>query len=235
MKQRVMKDLRGDAIAATDGELGSVKDAYFDDERWAVRYLVVDTGGWLAGRKVLISPASLDAEVQDDRHIRARLTRKEVEDSPGLEADRPVSRLYEQAHAHYFRYPPYWQGPYLWGFAPMPMLAAARDEAIAAEGAMRHRAEAGEKAAEQSHLRSTAEVVGYRIHARDGTLGKVDDLVVDDADWSVQGMVVDTREWLPGGEVVVPRSAVTAIDWKSREVRVDMSREELKRSPPAAS
>ena len=41
------------------GLIGEVDDLYFDDEDWAIRYLVVDTGGWLSGRKVLISPVAI--------------------------------------------------------------------------------------------------------------------------------------------------------------------------------
>ena len=58
---RSIKDLEHYAIGATDGDIGRVKDFYFDDDSWVVRYLVVDTGSWLAGRSVLISPISLQA------------------------------------------------------------------------------------------------------------------------------------------------------------------------------
>jgi uncharacterized protein YrrD len=51
--------LKGFAIHATDGELGAVSDLYFDDDSWTIRYLTVDTGGWLGGRRVLISPISV--------------------------------------------------------------------------------------------------------------------------------------------------------------------------------
>jgi hypothetical protein len=51
--------LKGFVIRATDGELGTVDQAYFDDETWAIRYLTVETGGWLGGRRVLISPISV--------------------------------------------------------------------------------------------------------------------------------------------------------------------------------
>jgi sporulation protein YlmC with PRC-barrel domain len=233
MKQRVMKDLRGDAIAARDGEIGKVKDVYFDDERWAVRYLVVDTGGWLTGRRVLISPASLDRVSYEERQVVANLSRKQVEEAPGLEAEQPVSRLYEEAHARYFGYPYYWTGPELWGFAPMPMLAQSRDEAVAANAEENRRIEAAERAAARSHVRSTAEVVGYKVHAVDGPAGRVDDFVVDDRDWSVESVVVDAREWLPGGQVLVPRGAVTAIDWSARELNVALTREQIRSHPLA--
>lgn len=220
MRQHVMKDLKGDAIAARDGDIGSVKDVYFDDEKLAVRYLVVDTGGWLTGRRVLLSPASLGAPVGGV--IPAHLSRREVEQAPGIEDDLPVSRLYEKAHAHHYRYPYYWGGPLLWGFAAAPMGLALED---AQSAAVERRAHDDEEAARRSHLRSASEIVGYRVQARDGPLGRVDDFVVEDNDWSLKGMVADTREWWPGGEVAVPAEAIEAIDWEKREVRLSVTRE----------
>ena len=53
---RSIKQLHGAKLGASDGEIGHVKDFYFDDQNWAVRYVVADTGSWLPGRQVLISP-----------------------------------------------------------------------------------------------------------------------------------------------------------------------------------
>ena len=53
---RSMKDLNGFTIGATDGDIGKVAGCYFDDASYTVRYVVVDTGGWLSNRKVLLSP-----------------------------------------------------------------------------------------------------------------------------------------------------------------------------------
>jgi hypothetical protein len=46
-------------MAATDGVIGDVKEFYFDDKTWDIRYLIIKTGGWLSGREVLISPAAI--------------------------------------------------------------------------------------------------------------------------------------------------------------------------------
>lgn len=220
MRQHVMKDLKGDAIAARDGMIGSVRDAYFDDEKLAVRYLVVDTGGWLTGRKVLISPASLEAPTGGV--IPARLDRRDVEAAPGIEEDLPVSRLYEKAHALHYRYPYYWGGPLLWGFAAAPIAMGVERAESEATGGM---AREGDEAAARSHLRSASEIVGYRVQARDGPLGKVDDFVIEDNDWSLKGVVADTREWWPGGHLEIPAEAIEAIDWEKREVRLSLARE----------
>ena len=100
-----VSDLRGDKIAARDGEIGKLDQVYFDDDDWHVRYLVVDTGGWLSGRKVLVSPASIDRSKSSDHALAVGLTREQVKHSPGIDADKPVSRQYEEAHARYYGYP----------------------------------------------------------------------------------------------------------------------------------
>jgi hypothetical protein len=58
---RSMKDLHGFRIGATDGDIGTVQECYFDDVSYTVRYVVVDTGGWLGERKVLLSPIAFRA------------------------------------------------------------------------------------------------------------------------------------------------------------------------------
>lgn len=230
MLQKVMQDLQGDTIVARDGALGSLKDAYFDDARWTVRYLVVDTGQWLPGRKVLISPVSVDREGTRDKAIRVNLSREQVERAPGTDEDPPASRQFEAGLARYYGNPFYWSGPYLWGAAHMPLSAPPaagmqEDDVEAQQRAMRR---AGE-----SHLRSSAEVVGYRIRAVDGEIGHVEDFVVDDESWAIADMVVDTRNWLPGRKVLVPPSAIESVDWGAREVSVGLGREELRRAPEA--
>jgi sporulation protein YlmC with PRC-barrel domain len=56
---RGISDLTRFTIAATDGKLGSVRDLYFDDRSWAVRYLVIEAGPWLPGRRLFVSPLSI--------------------------------------------------------------------------------------------------------------------------------------------------------------------------------
>ena len=55
---RRMRDLKGLAIGARDGDIGAANDFIFDDKAWTIRYLIADTSRWLPGRKVLISPSS---------------------------------------------------------------------------------------------------------------------------------------------------------------------------------
>lgn len=235
MLQKAIKDLRGDAIVARDGAIGSVDDVYFDDERWIVRYLVVDTGAWLPGRKVLISPACV-MPIHGRAELRVALTREQIEQSPGVDRDPPISRSLEAAHARYFGYPYYWSGPYLWGTAGMPVAtewsepAAVRAKRANETGGAEPAAAAEQRAAE-SHVRSVREVVGYQLHATDGDLGRVEDFIVDDETWAIADLLVDPRGWLPGKKVLVAPGAVADVDWANREVRIRLIRDEVERTP----
>jgi hypothetical protein len=112
---RSMKDLDGFTIGATDGDIGQVATCYFDDASFTVRHLVVDTGGWLSGRKVLISPRALRDIDWAAKRINAALTKSQVMQSPDIDTDQPVSRQQEIEYDRYYGYPNYWSGPYLWG------------------------------------------------------------------------------------------------------------------------
>jgi len=217
------EDLRGDRIAARDGEIGKVDQVFFDDQDWRVRYFVVDTGGWLTGRKVLISPIAIDRAKSSEHALAVGLSREQVEHSPDVDADKPVGRQYEEAHARYYGYSPYW--------AAVPEAATMPPPDPGGEAA-RELKEAERRAA-ASHLRSSGEVIGYAIHAADGRIGHVKDLRVDDRNWAVTDLVVDTRDWLPGRKVLVPPSAVEGIDWNAREVRLNLRREDVERATPA--
>lgn len=238
MLQKAIKDLRGDAIVARDGAIGSVDDVYFDDERWAVRYLVVDTGKWLPGRRVLISPAAVMPIQQSKDALRVALTREQIEHAPGVDEDPPISRSLEAAHARYYGYPYYWTGPHLWETAGVPLAGEwtepATARARASDPLEQEQRAAAERHAEESHVRSVRELVGCKIHATDGDIGRVEDFVIDDDSWAVAGMLVDTGSWLPGKKVLVAPSAIEDVDWANREVSIRVPRAELKEMPPAA-
>src|SRR5271154_1097351 len=112
--------LKGLTIHATDGELGTVDQFYFDDESWAIRYLTVETGGWLGGRSVLISPISVLRTDWPPKQLDVALTKKQVENSPGIDTHQPVSRQHEAEFSAYYGYNAYWGGPFLWGPAYYP-------------------------------------------------------------------------------------------------------------------
>jgi hypothetical protein len=222
-----LTDLKGSKIKARDDEIGEVEDFYFDDENWTIRYLVVDTGKWLPGRKVLISPISVGNVHHGNHRVEVNLTKKQIEDSPGAETDRPVSRQYEASYFDYYGYPYYWGGPYAWGPAAIPaaMPVPTRTEAEIAEMQRRD----GESA--DPHLHSVREVIGYYIEATDGDIGHVEEFIIDDESWTIRYMVVDTRNWWPGKKVLVAPQWIERASWSDSRVYVNLSRADIQEAP----
>jgi hypothetical protein len=219
-------NLKGFEIRATDGELGTVKEFYFDDDTWAIRYLTVETGGWLGGREVLISPISVAYTDWQTKRLNVALTKKQVENSPDIDTHRPVSRQQEAAYLGYYGYPYYWGGPYLWGPAFYPAGLATPSRASMEELADRIRREPTD-----SHLRSTESVAGYNIDAVDGDIGHVDGFVMDDEVWAIRYVEVATRNWWPGKKVLVSPAWIERVSWMDSKVYVGLTREAIKGAP----
>ncbi len=216
---RSIKDLESYEVFTKDNFSKAVDDFYFDDEIWTIRYVVVNTGGWVPERQVLLSPVSLDPPVTNIKRIPTALTKKEIEEGPSIDADAPVSRRIEEELAGYYHWPLYWTTPnMLGGPAPMP----APKEAPSVEEA---------KKAGDPHLRSVREVRDYAINAADGELGHVADFIVDDDAWRIRYMIVDTRNWLPGKKVLVALDWITGIDAEDNTVTVDLTQEQIKGAP----
>ncbi len=222
---RSIKQLYGDKLAAADGEIGRVKDFYFDDEHWAVRYVVVDTDQWLAGRLVLISPHAFGNFYQCDDHLLVELTRKQIENSPPIESHKPVSRQYEEDYYRYYGWPNYWDGMELWGGAGYPVVPP--PPSLLPDGADHDRSSNGD----DSHLRSTRSVSGYHIHTRDGSIGHVTDFIIDDKSWAVRHLVVETGHWYFGKEIVISPSDIQRISYDESTVFVNVTRAAIHDSP----
>jgi hypothetical protein len=123
----------GSKLSAIDGEIGRVKDFYFDDLKWVVRYLVADTGFWLSGHLVLISPRAVGTFFRDDDCIRVNLTREKIEGSPPIEAHMPVTRQFEEKYHNYYDWPSYWEAGGMWGAVGLGMAAPPRVDPIKQE------------------------------------------------------------------------------------------------------
>jgi hypothetical protein len=218
--------LKGFAIQATDGEIGTVEQFYFDDETWAVRYLIVDTGGWLGGRRVLISPISVLHTDWQARRVDVELTKKQVELSPDINTHEPVSRQHEVAYLGYYGYPGYWGGPYLWGSAFYPAGLALEENACREALADRVRRESMD-----SRLRSSEAVTGYHIEAAGGEIGHIDSFLVDDEVWAIRYLEVATQNWWPGKKVLVSPAWVERVSWTDSKVYVGLSRESIRNGP----
>ena len=224
-----VKILLGYELDSLDGEIGRVKEFYFDDQYWVIRYLVADTGNWLTDRQVLISPYVLNAVIKDERHIIVQLTKKQIEDSPPLDSDKPVSRQFETAYYGYYGWPMYSGGPYMWGPFSYPLIGGAYS------GVASDREATGESNQEKKvwnpHLRSTRDVTGHRIQAVDGEIGHVEDFVIDDQTWAIRYLVIDTRNWWPGKKILVSPKWIERISWEESKVFINLSRDAIKQSP----
>lgn len=221
---RSTEELRGYKIRAMDGDIGKVHEFYFDDLAWIARYLVVDTGNWLPGRKVLLWPGLLGQPDWKTQSLAVKLTKEQVEHSPHISTDEPVSRQMETDLHTYYGWTPYWRG----GLPVFGLGAAAAAEQIAGTAGGKEEKEGGES---DPHLRSTREVIGYHIQARDGETGHLEDLIVDDESWFIRYLVIDTRNWLPGRKVLVAPAWAEQVDWVARKVHLDLSRETIRNSP----
>jgi len=230
---RSTNDLRGLIIRATDGEIGSVDTFFFDDASWSIRYMVVNTGGWLLPETVLISPRSIRAVDWERRLVEVNLTRQQVKDAPSSDTDQPVSRQMEMAYASHYRQDPYWYGTQRWGTTSFPYAGGAGGGDLPAGivAPAHERDVAPDRPIGDAHLRSTHEVAGYRICARDGGLGHIDDFVMDDLTWAIRYLVVDTQNWWPGKQVLMAPAWIANVSWIDRTVEVSLGCEAIKAGP----
>lgn len=221
--------IHGYSIGATDGPIGAVSDVLFDDQSWRVRWLVVDTGGLLGGRTVLLPTSALSRVDHMGRQLAVNLTKQQLKDGPAITADQPVSRQMESDLYDYYGWGPYWSmGFYMGGYyypggpyAPNGGGVHARD----------HAAEETGHPHGDIHLRSVREVTGYHIHARDGEIGHISDFLLEDGDWSVHYLVVSTQDWWPGKKVLISPRSILSTNWSTRTVSLDVDKATVKDSP----
>lgn len=219
---RSAKDLFGYRLEATDGEIGSIQDLIFDERTLTIHYVVAETGGWFSGHKVLLSTAALHAPEWYNRSIPISMTKEQIKDSPGLDADQTVSRRKEEEMHKYYGWAPYWLS------APPPgdmVFVPPMGQVKADDGSQE------EDDRPLPHLRSVREVTGYHIQATDGEIGHVEDFVFEDNDWIIRYMVMNTRNLLPGKSVLASPAWIRSIQWNERKVNVDASQEAIKEAP----
>jgi hypothetical protein len=221
----VIKDLERLKINTIDEDIGYVYDFYFDDKSWITRYIVVDTGNWLTGKKVLVSPYSIKKPNFIEKTISTNLTKKQIENSPHISFEEPVSRQFEQMLSDYYGWPAYWSMD-----ASMQAMAAMNKD----ENPKSLRIKDGDP-----HLRSVREVRDYNIQAIDGEIGIVDSFIIDDENWVIKYLVIDTRKWLhwlPGGKyVLIAPEWIEKIEWRKSKVNVALDRNTIENGPEFTS
>jgi sporulation protein YlmC with PRC-barrel domain len=227
-----VNDLLGQPLSAVDGPAGSIHSLLFDDVTWTIRYIVVDCGKWLAGRRVLLSPLSVaSVDARGGAGVAVTLDKQKLRKSPDIDSDKPVSRQMETRLHEYYGYTPYWSSAAVLepelppgGFPP---LAATSPGAGGGEHLLREKRDnEGDP-----HLRSTREVRGYHVQATDGAIGHVDDVIIDHDSWTIWRLIVDTSNWPGGRSVLLSPARVRAIDWNRSKIIVDISRERVRKSP----
>jgi len=221
-----IKRLYGKNLGASDGEIGHVKDFYFDDRIWAVRYVVVDTGKWLPGWQVLLSPHAFSSSSPPaGKTMLVNLTRKQIENSPLMETHKPLSRQYEEEYHRYYGWPYYWEGEGLWGgMRNLPILEPPPGFSPVEPAADQHKTA-------DADLRSTQAVSGYHLQATDGIIGHVHDFLMDDKSWAINQLIVKTGHRFTGKEVQIPVSQVERISYKESTVYVKANKEAVEKSP----
>jgi hypothetical protein len=229
--------LDGFKLHARDGVVGEVRDVYFDDHRWIVRYFVVDTGAWLEGRAVLVSPAAVTMTDWDRGEMTSNLTREQVKNSPSVESSPALSREREAALLQYYNWPAYWGaasfmdvGMALPSVPTMAVPLHGIPGAITDPQANPTRTAAGVTIAD-AQLRSGRAIVDYHIEATDGGIGHVEDLLLDESTWEIRFVVVDTRNWWPGKRVIIAPEWADHVGWDDGKVYVHLTRAAVKGSP----
>jgi hypothetical protein len=216
------KKLYDDRLAALDGEIGRVKDLYFDDKNWVVRYVVADTGSWLTGRLVLLSPHAFGRLDEVTSALQVNLTRAQIEHSPAIDAHKPVSRQYEIDYFRYYGWPVYWNGGGMWGMASCPAIVAPSKAEIEAGFRMHHR--------DDKHLQSAHALGGYNIEASDGTLGFMRGLLVDDRTWAIAEIAVDAGHWYAEKEIRIATSEIERISYEESRIFVRLTKADIRRT-----
>lgn len=222
-----IKQLYGEKLVTRDSEIGHIKDFYFDDQKWAVRYVVVDTGSWLSGRQVLISPHAFGKLAQDGSSLRVDLTRQQIEDSPLIESHKPVSRQYEEEYYRYYGWPSYWDGAGMWGVGGFPVAPPPPPPLPSEQKSAGSRDHSGD----DPHLRSTQAINGYHIQTSEGTIGHVTDFMMDDKSWAIRHLIVETGHWYSGKAIAISPNHIDRISYDDSKVFVDVTKEAIQQAP----
>jgi uncharacterized protein YrrD len=216
-----VQKILGKPVDASDGSIGSVHDLYFDEHTWDIRYVVVDTGKWLPGRKVLIIANAIQTPCHHEDVLPLNMTQEQIQSSPEIDTAMPVSRLTEDLLHRHYSWTPYWTDltsvpvpPPL----PPPLIGGSTES---------RQAEEAEESTDRP-LRSAKEVHGYRIEATDGRVGHVEDFLIDDDFRRILFLEIRVDGWLFGKEVLASPRLVTRVDWANSTAYVDTTRQAIK-------
>lgn len=203
-----LRRLPGSTVKAEDGDFGVLYNVYISEAEWMVSYFVVQTGGWLHDRRVLVSPEALHTPFWLEGSVYVELSRQQILNSPPIDAAKPFSRQQEALMNAYFGWPAQ-------TFPGMANGQFAPDEPV-------------------STLRSLRELLGYAVEGVDGEAGKVVDIIGEEPGWRTPFLVIDLGGILARKRFCTTR-AVTAIDWGRRTIQVSISTQTIEQSPEPLS
>ena len=215
-----IKELYGNTLAASDGAIGHVKDFYFDDQTWVIRYLVAETGTWLPGRLVLLSPHAFGQWDEVGKTLPIKLHKQQIQDSPSIESHRPVSRQYEEEYYLYYGWPAYWDGGAMGGIAGFPVATSVSTP----EKLLHH----SQNQQDDIHLRSCRSVTGYHIQATDGAIGSVSGFQLDVKSWTIRELVVEAGPWYSGKEILISPAKIARISYEQSSVFVNLTQADIR-------
>jgi uncharacterized protein YrrD len=235
-----MNELEDYAIHATDGNIGHVQDFTFDDKAWVIRYLVVDAGTWLDGRKVLISPIGVGVPNWGEKTIPVAITKEQVKNSPAYDEHKPVTKQNEVEYLGYYNYPYYWGGPGLWGNDAYPSTFGVGSGSFNAPPFVlrppeREPAEMEVEMETEPHgpheLRSGRGLIGARVVGSDGEIGLVKDVLIDEVSWAIRYIAVDTGDWWHAQQILIAPQWISEVNWPDTTFFIRMSRQDAKDAP----
>ncbi len=212
-------NLYGASLAATDGSIGSIEDFYFDDQSFAVRYLVADTGSWLSGRLILLSPFAFGSFDQQRKELPVQLTRYQIEDSPPITRHQPITRQHEIDHFGHYGWPSYWEGSSLWGPSSYPVVIQAAPWGLTNQEKHHHR--------EDRFLQSAKDIMGYEIHTTDGVIGTLADILIDDTQWLIKDFIIETGHWYSGKRIRLLPEHIQRIRSQDSVIVVNLTKKDL--------
>ena len=223
---RSNKQLYGKTLGAVDGEIGKVKDFYFDDRNWVIRYVVAETGSWLSERQVLISPHAFGSFHQNADSLVVNLNRQQIENSPPIELHKPVSRQYEEEYYRYYGWPSYWIGGGMGIMGGMPVVPPAHLMPVERES------QGGvSRDDDDPNLRSAQALNGYHMQTNDGEIGHVIDFMMDDKSWAICHVVIQTGHWFSGKEIVISPKHIDRVSYDNSKIFVSVTKKSIQDAP----
>jgi hypothetical protein len=236
---RSLKELESYEIGASEGSIGCVKAFYFDDIDWIIRYLYLDAGTWLSSQRVLLSPESIRREILEQKGLLVTGAGEPGGKISDLDADESNRQREEMPYLGYYGYRYHWTGKGLRGESDYPgMLIKGvgygdsggeyRPAQDAHDGQVSD--DAGFKRGDP-RLQNARRIVGYRVQASDGDLGRVQELLIDDKTWAIRFMVVEAGDWWRGHRLLIAPHWIHAADWVDECISLDLTQTIAKAAP----